>query len=175
MNRPIVRRLRRLFLRGDTGIAAVEFALLAPVFVGLAALGLDLGHAYQVKLQIISATSAAAQYAFLNGQSVTSSTAATFLSNVASVVTATAAVTPAPTVTVRFNNATDGSNAANYYCTGSTSPPNWTSTGTSSSSCGGSVMSGKYVTISVTASTTSLFFPGSPSITASDQTIVRVQ
>jgi len=175
--------MRRVFRRsrlGKDGIAAVEFALLAPVFILFLALLLDLGLAYNTKLKVVSATAAAAQFAFLNGQSMTASGAPAFLTNVSSVATAAADLTVAPTVTVTFNNASDGSNASNYYCVSGSSPTSvaWTSTGTTSSTCGGSVMSGKFVSIVVSATTSTLLYSSSTIgsiITEQDAAIVRVE
>lgn len=177
------RRFRQAFdavRTNDEGVAAVELALLAPIFLLFLALLLDLGLAFSNKLRLVSATAAAAQFAFSNGQSLTASTVPAFLANVNSVATSAANITPAPTVTVKYNNVTDGSNFTNYYCISGTSSTTaiWTSTSTSSSSCGGNVMSGKFVTIILSATTTPLFYSNSligTMITEQDAAIVRVQ
>jgi Flp pilus assembly protein TadG len=161
------------------GMAAVEFGLLAPLLMALAALALDFGYAFNIKLKVVSATSAAAQYAFQNGQSISASTLATFQHNVTSVAQSTAGMASPPSVTVLFNNAADSSAVGSYLCPTGYAPVAWTSTGSGGATCpGGVVQSGKYVTITVTSTMRSLFQPDpvlGTLITASDTAIVRVQ
>jgi len=164
--------------RNRRGIAAVEFGIFAPLLLFLAVVMVDFGFAFNNKLRIVSATSTAAQYAFANGQSLNASTLSTFRTNVTTVAQTTANMTSAPTVTVLFNNAADSSTLANFYCASGFAPVTWTSTGTSSVSCGGSVMSGKFVTITVMSTANSLFKSDSilgRVITTTDTAIVRVQ
>lgn len=175
--RRVVSHFRALRWDGS-GVAAVEFGLLAPVWIGLMVFALDFAEAFYLKTKIAAAVSAAGQYAFLNAQLVASTSVAAFLGNVQTVAQTVANLSTAPVVTVLFNNANDNANGANYYCVTGSSPPVFTSTGTSSASCGGSVMSGKYVTVTVTG-TMATFFSSDPvlgaTISVTDAAVVRFQ
>lgn len=138
----------------------MEFALLTPLLLVLMMATIGFGYAFFLKLRIVNATSAAAIYAFNNASALNAGTLATFLTNVRSVAIEVAGLTPEPTVSVLFNNAPDASLLSNYYCV-SGQPATWTSTGTVVRACGGNVVSGKFVTITVLASTASLFKLGS--------------
>lgn len=152
--RGILQRLRA----ARSGAAAVEFAMIAPVFV-LIGFGLvDLGYAFHVRLCLANATTAGALYAQVNGQNLTASDLPDYVGKVQAVVTAAATGLPqAPTVSVLFNDAADAGRVGTFYCL-SAAPVTWTSTGAAAASCGGNVMSGKFVTISVTANRPTLFF-----------------
>lgn len=50
-------------LRSDRGAAAVEFALLLPIFLGLTAAGIDFAMAFRVKIMLHGAAANAATYA----------------------------------------------------------------------------------------------------------------
>ena len=175
--RTLHEKLLRL-LASDHAVAAVEFAILAPSMIFLLLVILDFSNAYNIILKIISATNAAAQYAFVNAQNVTAGTVSSFLTQVASVATSTAGTSSAPTVTVLFNNVSNNTNFDNYYCLSGYNPTSWSSTGTSSGSCGSSVMSGKFVTIT-TSSASAPLFPSDPImgtlITLTDLAVVRVE
>ncbi len=145
-----------LSARQRSGIAAVEFALIAPVLFFLLIVMLDFSYAYNVRLKVINAVTAASQFAFQKGKAVTTATSETFLNDVRNVVTQMVRTRDAPQVTVLFNNAENGSTVSNYYCL-SGSPATWSSTGSAQKSCGGSIMSGKFVTISVTSNAPTLF------------------
>src|ERR1700733_3277594 len=110
----------------NTGAAALEFANLAPVFAVIMIGIVDFSFAFYSKLQLASAVSTGAQYAYINGQSLTSSTVATFLTNVQNVVKSASALS-LPTPTVMYNNSTTNANASNCYCI-SVSPQTWTAT-----------------------------------------------
>jgi len=164
--------------RDRSGSVLVEFSLLAPVWIALLVFMLDFSEAFYLKMKIATALNGAAQYAFLNAQWVTPSTVTSFLANVQTVGQTTANLDTAPTVTVLFNNAAGTANSANYYCVSGGSSLTYISTGTSSASCGGAVMSGRYITITV-AGQMSTFFPADPilgaTIQVSDTAIVRFQ
>ena len=84
---------------------------------------------------------------------------------------------PAPTVTVKINNTTDGSGAGKYYCV-SGSPPSWTQVSSSSSSCASNLYGGQYVTLTVSTTLTNIF-PTDPIVSSvfplQETIIVRVQ
>ena len=168
----------RALRRDGSGVAALDFGLLAPAWIALVVCTLDFTEAFYLKMRLAAAVDAAAQYAFLNAQTVTASSVASFLANVQTVARASAGLGAAAAVTVLFNNADSDANASNYYCVGGASPVVFTSTGTGSASCGGSVVSGKYVTITVSG-TMSTFFSSDPAfgstIVMSDAAMVRFQ
>lgn len=148
---PIVR-----FASARDGIAAVEFALLAPVLLLLMMASLGFGYAFFLKLRVIDATSAAAIYAFQNGSTLDAGNLAAFLAKVNAVVVDVSGLTPAPVVSVLVNNAPDAGALDGFYCA-SGKPAAWSSTGTTVRSCGGNVLSAKFITITVSASQASLF------------------
>lgn len=163
--------------RNRDGIAAIEFGLIAPVFVWLLGLLIDFAVAFNMQLQLASSVHAAAQVAFAQGQWVTRNTASSLITAVTAVATTAAGSTPV-TVNVLVNNAADGSNADTYFCVAGGRTPVWASTGSSPASCGGSLNSGKFVSISVTASRRYIFLPSaiaSKIATLSDSAVVRVR
>lgn len=163
--------------RNRDGIAAVEFGLIAPIFVWLLGLLIDFAVAFNMQLQLASSVHAAAQVAFAQGQWVTRTTASSLITAVSTVATTAAGATPV-TVQVLVNNAADGSNADNYYCVSGGKAPVWSSTGTSSVICSGALYSGKFVSISVSASRRYIFLPSaiaSKIATLSDSAMVRVR
>lgn len=166
------------FRRDRLAVAAVEFGLLAPLWLTLIEIAIDFGQAFYLKLRVAIALNTAAQYAFLNAQSLGPQFVTSFLANVQTVALTAANLTQTPTVTVLLNNAASAANAANYYCVSGTSPVVYTSTGSSSASCGGSLKSGKFVTITIAGSmpTFLLYDPilGS-TINVVDSVIVRFQ
>jgi Flp pilus assembly protein TadG len=178
------------FWPSKEGIAAVEFALIMPVFlmvfVGLVDVGMMLYKDYQLD----QAVAAGEQYAVLNAASVSSTGGATLASNVASAVenangTAWAGdvvvVNNGPTETVSNGTATasgTASNADSCYCP-SGSPPSWTwgSAMTCGASCSGNGTAGKYVTITATIAYTPILtmFGMVPSTTLRQSATVQTQ
>lgn len=172
------RRASRFDLwRSDKGIAAVEFALLAPVVSLILMLVVDFGFAFNTQLRLISAAAAGAQYIQKNGTALTSSSFSAFATSVTSVVTTVSGLSTAPTVVVKINNTTDGSGAGKYYCVAG-SPPTWTQVSSSTSSCTTSVYGGQYVTLTVSTTLTNMF-PTDPIVSSvfplQETVIVRVQ
>jgi len=160
---------RRRSKRHNTGVAAVEFGLMAPTFVLVFAGTVTVGDAVAVQTQLDGAVAAGINYAIVNQSEVTSSTnagtgnayAVDLASAIANLVS-TSADGNAANVTVVVNNGptatiTNGtlttsgttSNANLYYCLTGT-PSSWT-WGTSATSgggaCSGSGTYGKFVTI----------------------------
>jgi Flp pilus assembly protein TadG len=135
-----VERLARRF--DNAGVAAVEFALLAPFLFALCAGLADFGFAYHYQLQLSSALAAAAQYAFTKGQT---ESGATLTSDVTGFVNNISPIT-LTSVTATYNN---GLAASSCYCVDG-SPPVYTGPLTCGAACtdtSGST-AGKYVSIS---------------------------
>jgi len=155
--------------RSRTGIAAIEFAFVVPVFLILLVGAVDLGLMLFEDYKLEQAVAAGAEYAAVNPTDVNSTNGPTLASSIAATVesangTAWAndvvVVNNGPTVTVTNGTATSSgtnSNADSCYCpTGS--PPNWTwgSAVTCGSACGAGATAGKFVTITATAPYTPL-------------------
>jgi Flp pilus assembly protein TadG len=147
---------RKLFCSDRRGIAAVEFALLLPVLSAFLIFVADFGLAFNVKLKLLSAIAAGAQYAQTNGSSLTTSNFAAFSTAVTTVIQGVAGSSTDITVTTKINNSTDGSNAGSYYCV-SGSSPTWTTAASSSTTCGTDLTAGRFVTITVTGSCNTIF------------------
>ena len=166
--------LSRLILRRSDGAAALEFAILAPVFAVTLIAIVDFAFAFYSKLQLASAVAAGAQYAYVNGQSLTSSTASAFITNVQTVVGGASALTIS-SPTVYYNNVASGANANNCYCISNTGT--WT-TGTCGAACSvNGPTAGKYVSISANYTYTPIFptdrYISSGTIT--EAALIRVQ
>lgn len=175
--RPPNRPPHRRFAAQSEGVAALEFALIAPVFLLLMIAALDFGHAFYRKIRLINATTAAAHYALRQGPGVTRAQVSAFQAKVASIVVDAASLPVAPVVTVLFNNAADSGNLETFYCL-SGYPAVWAAMGAAPGACGGNVSSGRFVTISVNAEAASFFLPNAVFGTAfdtRDDVIVRIQ
>ena len=160
-------------------VAAVEFALLAPIFVLMFAAIVDLGNALWTWCRLEEAVAAGTDYALVNGgvnsNYVTAANGQDLASYIAGIVANSAKVgrylTPAD-VTVVVNNGpattiTNGvpansgtpANADSYYCpTGS--PPTWSwgsAYGTAGTACTGGGTSGKFVTVTASYNFTPFF------------------
>ena len=167
------RSVRQLFsARHNAGIAALEFALIAPAFFIVFAGMTDLGHAMYMRVRLEAAVAAGTNYALVNANSVGSSSAGTSLAQAIASFVATSNGGTVPNATIVLNDGqtvqvTGGiqtvsgsaSNADLCYCpTGS--PPNW-SWGSAVSPCGtscaGGGTAGKFVTITASYQFTPLF------------------
>jgi type II secretory pathway pseudopilin PulG len=158
------------------GIAAVEFGLMVALLLpGILAI-LDIDLAKKVQLKLALAITAAAQYAYLNGESAASaSTLSTLVTNVESVLAASNLSLSSESVTFNQTNDYD-----NYYCISNTSLI-WTSTGTASTTCSdpSGVTSGQFIVISAATS----YSPISPldraimgsTLSISDKAVVRIR
>ncbi len=156
--------------RQRDGIAAVEFGLLAPVFVMIFAGTVDISGALIARTRLDGAVAAGTNQAIVNASSVSSTGGATLASAIATMVSTSNNGTPAGT-TVVVNNGpavtiTNGtpassgtaSNADQCYCpTGA--PPTWTwgSAVTCGSSCASGGTAGKFVTVTASYNYTPLF------------------
>lgn len=182
--------LLRLIAGENAGVAAIEFAVYATLFLTIFAGTVDLGILMYLEFQIDSAVSAGAQYAANNAASVNSTTGASLATSVSNVVAnangaawedGTIVVNNGPTVTVTAGSAASSgtaSNADSCYCP-SGSPPNWSwgSVAACGSSCTGGGVAGKFVTITASRSITPLFptFGFVPSGTISRSALVETQ
>ncbi|MHB8527969.1 MAG: TadE/TadG family type IV pilus assembly protein [Caulobacteraceae bacterium] len=163
-------RALRAILGREEGVAAVEFAILAPIF-GLIFAGMaDLGGVLYTQFRLNAAVSAGANYAIVNASSVNSTNGANLASTIASVVESNAGVNWAddaivvnngPSTTVTGGTASSsgtGSNADDCYCpTGSSNAVTWGSSAVCGSSCAGGGLAGKFVTITASRTYHPLF------------------
>ena len=139
--------------RGKAGVAALELALVAPVFTTLLVGVADFSLAYHQQLQLSAAVSAGALYAFTQGQSVSGSTLTTDVKNFVNAVSAVSLTS----VTVKYNN---GLVAANCYCVHGATP-----TYSGALACGAACVdgsgstAGKFVSISAVITYTAKFPP----------------
>jgi Flp pilus assembly protein TadG len=156
-------RLRSLAGRRATaGVAALEFALVMPVLVWLFIGVADFSMAYHDELQLSSALSSGAQYAFTTAQTTTqtvstlTSAVTTFVNDVIALNLKNASNT---TVSVVFNNNLTASSstlaAAGCYCV-SGSPATYTAA-TCKSTCADGSTAGTWLSITGTTTYTPLF------------------
>lgn len=115
-------RRRRLFGRNSPGVALMEFALVAPLFILLLVIIVDVGRFVYYRTVIIGAVSAGAQYAMLSAQNGTAmdtvSTAAASVTQMQSQGQLTTA-----DVTVTVNN---GSASTDVCCLKTSGTTTWT-------------------------------------------------
>jgi Flp pilus assembly protein TadG len=137
----------------NAGVAAIEFAIFATVFLIVIAATVDIGMLIYTASQLDAAVSAGAQYAENNAATVSSNPSG--LSSDISTVVNTANGTSWATSTINVNNSND---ATGCYCpTGA--PPNWSwgAAKTCGSSCTGGGVAGQFVTITASRNVSSLF------------------
>jgi Flp pilus assembly protein TadG len=163
---------RRGLLGDNRGIAAVEFALLAPVFCLLMAGVVDLGGVLFTKFKLDAAVTAGANFAQVNAVNVSSTNGGTLASNIATIVETSqgsgwaddgVVVNNGPTTTVTTGTASSGGTATNAdacYCpSGTPGSFNWGSSMTCGNACPGSNtgFAGKFVTITASKQYTPIF------------------
>jgi Flp pilus assembly protein TadG len=139
----------------DVGTAAVEFALVASLFMIIVAGTADFGYWIYAASELTAAVSAGSQYAADNGAMV--ATDPSRLATAISTVVNNANGTGWATSTVNANNGS----STNCYCPTGT-PGNWTWGGavTCGSACAGGGVAGQFVTITASpSSTVSARFP----------------
>jgi Flp pilus assembly protein TadG len=162
-SKPWPRRWRRLLTtRQNSGIAALEFGLIAPVFLIALAGTVDMGGELYTRFCLDAAVAAASNYAIVNANDMEATDGTTLAGNIASIAstsnTATAAnvtvvVNDGPTVKITSGVSSSSGSAANiassYYCpTGSGSSLAWGSSYSSNTvACGGGGLAGQFVTI----------------------------
>ncbi len=156
----LMRKLRRA-LPDERGVAAIEFAFMAPLFLLLLAGVADLGGGVYIKMRVDSAVDSAATYALAQGGSVSSSGGSALATNLinmlasqlgVSTTTATVTVNNGPAVTLSGGAAAasgTGSQADLCYCpTRSGSAVVWGAAVTCASQCSNGGLAGKFVAIS---------------------------
>jgi Flp pilus assembly protein TadG len=186
----IRRAFKSLAAGADSGIAAVEFAIIVPIFLMFFVGTTDLGQLLFDQYTLDNAVAAGAQYAALNAANVTSTNGAALASSIATVVESangsawandTIVVNDGPTVTVTSGTATSGgtaSNADSYYClTGSPGSWSWGTAYSTQVSCAAGGSAGKFVTITGTYAYTPLLtiFNFVGNTTLSQSSVVETQ
>ena len=179
-----------VFVSRQGGASAVEFALLAPiyilVFVGITELSL----AMYTMFNLNGSVSAAANYGILNASNVGSASGPALAQTLAMIVAnghaanwanVTITVNDGPIATVSGGVITTGGVSAyadSCYCpTPSGSTISWGSAMACGSTCGGGVIAGKFVSIVATSQYTSLFGSSGivPSQTLTTSAVVETQ
>jgi Flp pilus assembly protein TadG len=163
-----IARIRGL-LDSRTGLAAIEFAFIMPVFLILLVGVVDLGMMLFEDYKLDQAVAAGAEYAAVNPSSVDSTSGATLANSIATTVADangsawandSVTVNDGPTAIVTNGTLVSGgtaANANNCYCpTGSAPNWSWGSAMTCGANCAGGGTAGKFVTITATASYTPL-------------------
>jgi Flp pilus assembly protein TadG len=147
--------------RDRRGVSAVEFGLAAPVFLAALSPVIDLGLAFSQQIRVNQAVEAGAQYAAVNQYN-----SGTWATNVQSAITNATSLTVSPTV----GSETCGCpNATNTAISNVGSPP-------CTQACTDGTIAGYYVTISATATYTSVMpYPIINNPTLSSQAVVRIQ
>ena len=167
---------RRTLLADDKGIAAIEFAMIAPLFCLLFVAAIDIGSAIYTRFKLDAAVSAGANYALINAANVNSTGGATLGSNIAAIVENSVSsgyanevivVNNGPTVTVSGGTSntagtlsTGGTNAPadSCYCpTGTATSFSWGAAKTCASACPGGGIAGKFVTVVATRTYNPIF------------------
>lgn len=150
-------------LRRDArGAAAVEFALVAPIFCLLLAAAIDFGGALYTNLKLDAAVAAGANYAQVNAANVSAANGSALALNIANIVKtsdgatyadAAVVVNNGPSATVTGGAVSSGgtpTGADACYCpTGSGDSLVWGGATTCGAACPASGVAGKFVTISV--------------------------
>ncbi len=167
---------RRSLLADDRGIAAIEFAVIAPLFCLLFVAAIDIGSAIYTRFKLDAAVSAGANYALINAANVSSTGGATLASNIAAIVengvssgyaNEAIVVNDGPTATVSGGTpssagtlSTGGTNASadSCYCpSGTTTAFSWGAAKTCAAACPGGAVAGKFVTIVATRTYNPIF------------------
>ncbi len=152
------------------GASAVEFALLAPIFLLLLAAAVDFGGVLYIKFGLENAVSAAANYALQNASSVNATSGSSLATSLAAIVQSERAanwangsivVNNGPTAAISGGKVTSSGTAANAnscYCpTGSGASVTWGATASCGSTCAAGGLAGKFVTIVATRTYTPMF------------------
>lgn len=155
----------RGFRRDASGVATVEFVLVAPVLVLILVAVIDMGTALFLRFQLDSAVNAAANYAIVNASNVSSANGASLATNLANIVAsaegsnwANSSVTVNDGPGATNSGGTSGSSgssspADSCYCpTGAAPSITWGSAQTCGSSCPNGGYAGKFVLVTATKS-----------------------
>lgn len=154
-------------LHDESGSAAVEFALIAPVFLVLLAGTFEIGMMIQGKFDLISDVSAAAHHSLAIGGTLDAGAAQTVATTLAGLLagnerTATVTLNNAATATLVSGNvssAQTGAEVAACYCPSrSDDQVTWGASVACDASCGDGSHAGRYVLITIQAPWTPLVF-----------------
>ena len=168
------RRAGRLLTRRENaGVAAVEFALCATIFLTLLAGTIDIGLMLYTEFELDNAVDAGAQYT-LNNITMVGTAPSTLNSNISTIVNnVNGSGWATSTVDVNHNNDTTG-----CYCpTGSPGSWTWGSAVTCGSACTGGGVGGQFVWITANRSISPIFssFGFVPNGTISRSVLVETQ
>ncbi len=150
-------RLRRaariLTAQEAAGVAAIEFAVYATVFLMIVAATVDIGLLLFTNSELDAAVSAGAQYAVNNAAMVLSNPSG--LNTDISAIVDNANGSSWATSTVNVNNSND---ATGCYCpTGTPGSWNWGSAVSCGSACAGNGVAGQFVTITASRTISPMF------------------
>ncbi len=161
------RRHLRLFAfrRDDSGVAAVEFVLIAPVVMAILVALVDFGTLLYTRFQLDAAVSAAANYALVNASNVNSTNGSSLASTLSALVASSqgsgwanssVTVNDGPAASTSGGVTTSSGSASpadSCYCpTGSAPSPTWGGAQTCGASCAGGGYAGKFVLVSASRS-----------------------
>jgi len=163
-------RLPGLLRRSRSGVAAIEFAIIAPLYILLMAGMLNLGGAIYVKMTVDSAITSASTYALAKGDSITAAGAATLADQIAGMLATELGLTDS-TISVDVNNGavlsisggvkrTNGTaaNADLCYCPAANGAVVvWGSAVACASQCPSGGFAGKFVTVAASRPFTPMF------------------
>lgn len=163
-------RAIRAFPRAQAGVSAVEFAMIAPLFVLILAGVADIGAVLHTKFRLNSAMSAGANYAMVNGGQMEADGGETLATALVSILTDTPFGDAAGSY-VQVNGGVSMSfadgrtsiengpgNAGKCYCpAASGSGVDWGPAMACQTACSGGGLAGKYVLMSVTVPHSPLF------------------
>jgi Flp pilus assembly protein TadG len=169
--RRYLRRLKELTpTRHNAGIAAMEFAMVTPIFAIILAGVADLGGLVTTRFRLDTAVAAASNYVLVHGTQVSSTNGAALATSASTIVTTSDTATTAngtvvinngPTVTVASGTSTSSGTASNAdlcYCpTGSPSSLTWGAAVACGSTCTGGGLAGKFVLITANYTYTAIF------------------
>jgi Flp pilus assembly protein TadG len=162
----------RAFVGDRRGVAAVEFALVTPIFCLLLAGIVDLGGALYTKFKLDAAVTAGTNFAQVNAGNVSSANGQTLANNIATIVETSqgaswaddgVVVNDGPAATVSGGTSSTSGTASNAdlcYCpTGTPGSFTWGSAVTCGSACPGlnTGYAGKFVTITASHGYTPIF------------------
>jgi Flp pilus assembly protein TadG len=161
---------RRSVLRDRRGASAVEFAIIAPVFMLLFAGTVDIGAVLLKRLQLDNTLSAAANYALISQANVSAANGGALATALAGIVSAAGTKTYADSAVVVNNGPSQSvvlgvaqpatgtaSNADLCYCPTGTAPLVWGAPVTCGNGCTSGLRAGKFVQIQASRAHTPLF------------------
>ncbi len=157
----------------DKGVAALEFAICATLFLTILAGAIDVGRMLWTASQLDAAVSAGAQFAANNAARVASDPSG--LASDTSSIVANLNGSAWATATVAVNNSNDKTGC---YCpTGSPGNWSWGATKICASACGGGGVAGQFVTITASRSISPIFssFGFAPSGSISRSALIETQ